>query len=191
MRRTTAGRGRRHYSTGFLCAAGGLLLLGGCASKVPSAIREAPPDQPTAAAARAATEPLRGQAVRWGGELVAVRNLAKTSELEILARRLAGDGEPDPDSAAEGRFIGRVAGFVDPADYQTGDLITVAGVLAGRVEGKVGDYVYPYPVVEVRQWHRWPEPVQTPAYAPYPWPYHHPWWPYRPYGWPYYPYPWW
>ncbi|MFM1891695.1 MAG: hypothetical protein RLZ44_772 [Pseudomonadota bacterium] len=194
MRRVQTGRGQQDHFTGFVRAAGWwllLMLLSGCASKVPLAIREAPPDQPSVAAARAAGEPLRGRAVRWGGELVAVRNQAERSELEILARQLARDGEPDPDGPAEGRFIARIEGFVDPADYQSGDRITVSGTLVDRVASKVGDYLYRYPVVEVRQWYRWPEPIPAPAYAPYPWPYPDPWWPYRPYGWPYYPYPWW
>lgn len=191
MGATAGDRQGRRYSSPFVRVASACVLglaLAGCASDLPQTIRVAPAEQPDLATARTDAERLRGRPVRWGGELVELRNLAKASELEILARRLDSDGEPDPDSAAQGRFIARVAGFVDPADFKTGDRVTVAGVLAGTAEGKVGDFVYRYPVVAVRDYYRWPERVARPAYGPYPWPYYDPWWPYRPYGW---PYPWW
>ncbi len=172
-----------------------LLALAGCASTVPQAIRAMPADQPTVVAARAAPEALRGSAVRWGGELIRIRNLPEHSELEILARRLDGDGEPDPDSPGEGRFIARVPGFIDPADYAPGDRVTVAGVLDGSSEDKVGDYPYIFPIVAAREHYRWPDPVPAASYYRYPhyyapWPYYYPWRPYHfyPFGW---PHPWW
>ena len=164
-------------------------VMGGCASNVPLSIRQAPDTHTTVSAAQVAPDRHVGAAVRWGGELVLVRNEATVSELEILGRRLASDGAPDPDSAAEGRFIARVNGFIDPADYKSGARVTVAGVLRGVTTGKVGEFQYRYPVVEVRQLYRWPKLPPASVYPDhYPWPYYGPWWPYRPYG---YPYPWW
>lgn len=165
-----------------------LLVLVGCASKLPESIRVAPASQPTIDQARHAADRYVGTAVRWGGELVEVRNQRASTELEILGRQLDSDGEPRPNSNAQGRFIARVEGFIDPADYQSGQLLTVAGKLSGKVSGKVGEYDYLYPVVDVAQVHRWPEPVQNVIYPAYPGPYYGPWWPHRYYGW---PYPWW
>jgi outer membrane lipoprotein len=163
-----------------------LMLVAGCASKVPQAIREAPAKQPTVTEARQAPERYLGSKVRWGGELVAVTNLEGVTELEILARPLDRDGEPDPDAAADARFIARAPGFLDPAEYATGQRVTVAGVVAASRTGLVGEYRYRYPVVEVSALHRWPEAVPAAAYPYYPgpyygWPWYDPWWPHRPY----------
>jgi len=183
------GRMRSHFSqlaalTGWVV----FLALAGCASKLPESIRVAPASQPSVEQARQSPERYAGAEVRWGGELVEVRNHSKSTELEILGRQLDSDGEPRPSSKAQGRFLARVSEFIDPADYQTGQLLTVAGKLNGMVEGKVGEYDYLYPVVDVVQKHRWPDPVLSRVYPAYPWPYYGPYWPHRYYGW---PYPWW
>jgi len=162
------------------------LLLAGCAAKLPREIREAPPSQPTASDARQDPQRWSGARVRWGGELLGVTNLEQATELEILARTLESDGEPEPDAPADARFIARIERFLDPAEYADGERITVAGRLGGVREGLVGEYRYLYPVVEVEVLHRWPEPVEPARYA-YPpyfgWPYHDPWWPHRPLFW--------
>lgn len=192
------GRVRVHFSQ-LPALTGGvaLLALAGCASKVPESIRVAPVSQPSIEQAQQSPQRYAGAAVRWGGELVEVRNSSKSTELEILGRKLDNDGEPRPSSKAQGRFLARAGEFIDPADYQNGQLVTVAGTLNGMVEGKVGEYDYQYPVVDVVQTYRWPDPLQTPVYPAYPWPYYGPYWPHRYYGpsWPHryygWPYPWW
>jgi outer membrane lipoprotein len=160
--------------------------LVGCASKVPQAIRQAPVGQPVVKEVRLEPQRFVGTRVRWGGELVELANLQGATELEILARPLAGDGEPDLDGPADARFIARWAEFLDPADYEAGQRITVAGVVRGTREGLVGEYRYLYPVVEADALHRWPEPVPIGSYA-YPpyfgWPYYDPWWPHYPHFW--------
>ncbi len=183
----------RRYFSQLPAILGGVVALGlaGCASQLPESIRVAPAAQPTVEQARQAPQLYAAADVRWGGELVEVRNQSASTELEILGRRLDSGGEPRPGSQAQGRFIARVGEFLDPADYQTGQLLTVAGKLNGVVKGKVGEYDYLYPVVDALHMHRWPDPVQGAVYPGYPWPYYGPyygpWWPHRYYG----PYPWW
>jgi len=185
---TLLNKGVRSNCSQFRVLVGGGILLGlaACASKVPESIRVAPASQPSVAQVRQAPDRYAGADVRWGGELVEVRNLSKSTELEVLGRRLDSDGEPRPNSKAEGRFLVRVREFIDPADYETGQLVTVAGKLNGTFEGKVGDYDYLYPVVDAEVTYRWPDPVYGPIYYPS-YPYHGPYWPHRYYGWPYYP----
>jgi outer membrane lipoprotein len=163
-----------------------LLLLAGCASKLPQEIRQAPPDQPTISQARQQAEGLTGRTVRWGGELVTVTNRTASTELEILGRPLDRDGEPDTGGEAQGRFFADYEGFLDPADYLAGQRVTVSGTLRGVRQGYVGEYPYRYPVVAVSTLYRWPEPQSVGAYPPaYWWPYYDPWWPHRYAVWPY------
>ncbi len=171
--------------------------LSGCASQVPSKLQRAPADNPVLEAVQAEAEQYRGHPVRWGGELVEVLNSATDSDLLILARPLDEEGEPRSDADAQGRFIARITGFVDPADYQAGQRITVFGKISGVRKVRIGDYVYPYPVIEVSDWYRWPAPrpvrprpwwVDDPFYpGPFYDPFYDPWWP-RTYGWPYHRY---
>lgn len=175
----------RRHSNGFAGRLSVLslgLVLSSCASQVPQSIRQAPAQQLSVAAAQASATPIVGAPVRWGGELVAVTNLAQGTELEILGRGLRRGGKPNPDSAAEGRFIVTWEAFLDPADYRPGQPITISGTLTGTRLGRVGEFTYRYPVVAGKALYRWqaiePAAVRTPYYG---WPYYDPWWFYRPY----------
>jgi outer membrane lipoprotein len=166
-----------------------LLLLNGCASNLPSAIREAPAEPLSVRQAQQDPEAFRGREVRWGGEIIEVRNAEDHSDVVVLGRELKSRGEPLVDGAVDGRFIARFGGFVDPAELSEGKRITVRGRVVGLESHNVGQFPYPYPVVEVMAWHLWPDPEPYPHY-------YDPWWPYYPY--PYYwgrpwghPYWWW
>ncbi|MEN8174968.1 MAG: Slp family lipoprotein [Pseudomonadota bacterium] len=175
---------------------GALALVFGCAcSTTPDPILDAQVDPVTVAQAGAAPEDVRGLRVRWGGSIVAVRNRADETFVEILARPLNWQQAPQADAEGEGRFVARVPGFLDPSDYTAQRWMTVVGALAGIREGKVGDYTYRYPVVVTEAHRLWRsrEEMEPTDYYPYydpwwgPW-YRHPW-----YGHPYHrrhPY-WW
>lgn len=89
-----------------------------------------------------------GQEVRLGGMIAAIRNDATETRLEIVAMPIGRDGKPKPDQALQQRFAAYVSGFLEPMQYQTGRLITVAGRVSGTESGQVGDYPYLYPVVK-------------------------------------------
>lgn len=164
-----------------ICA---LLSLCGCASNVPPAIRSAP--EISALPSAVQRDPARyvGRHLRWGGTIIGVQNLPRTTEIEILARPLHGNGEPRADAPGEGRFIARATGFLDPAELPADRLLTVAGRLQGVETRLVGEYPYPFPILEAEVRYLWPEPLPPEPY-PYPWydPWFSPW--YRPWG------PWW
>ena len=91
---------------------------------------------------------------------------------------------PVEDSKVDARFIARFSGFREPADFPEGKRLTVSGTLSGVEVHNVGEFPYPYPVVEVIESHRWPEKKHYD---------HYPYYPYYPsyYGWgPYGGYPW-
>jgi outer membrane lipoprotein len=165
------------------------LCLAACASPVPQAIRTAP--RPVLSVAQVQQDPnnFLGQRVRWGGTIIAVVNGKRTTDIELLARPLDDDGEPRASAAAEGRFIARIRGFADPAEYPNDRRLTVVGKVEGVETRDVGDYPYRYPVMAAETLYVWPKP-EPPPYPypylyPYPWygPWYSPW--YRPWG------PWW
>jgi len=160
-----------------------LLLLNGCASQLPSAIREAPAEPVSVQDVQGKPETYRSQAVRWGGEVIEVQNKADHSDVLVLGRELKKKGEPKIDGAVDGRFIARFGGFIDPAEMPQGKRITVSGHVTGLERHEVGEFLYPYPVVEVTAWHLWPDPEPANYYYDPWWPYYYPYYWGRPYWW--------
>lgn len=162
-----------------------LLVLAGCASEVPQSISEPPAEEITFAQALAQADALKGRAVRWGGAIARVENLKEETWIEIVERPLASDGSPGYRDSSGGRFIAKIAGFVDPVVYAPHRLITVAGALDGIATREIGEYPYRYPVVRVSAYYLWPRPPRGVDHYYYP-----PYWydPWYPYPW-YYPYP--
>jgi outer membrane lipoprotein len=93
--------------------------------------------------------------VIWGGRIVAVRNLADRSEIELLAYPLDGSQRPRAGDSGIGRFIAVMHGYVEPLDYPAGALMTVNGRIEGNRAGKVGEADYVFPLVGVDQSHVW------------------------------------
>jgi outer membrane lipoprotein len=169
-------------------------MLSGCASKVPKSLQQDPPGAPSPRAVQSEPERHVGKTVRWGGEILGVRNETDHTEVEVYGRALFRDGEPRPDGGDGVRFIARIARFLDPAEYRPGKRLTVRGKLGLPLTRLVGEYPYRYPLVEAELSHLWP-PYEPPREPPwYRDPYYDPWWPWGPWGpwgpyrhWPY----WW
>lgn len=168
-----------------------LLMISGCATNIPSEISQAPAESISASQVQASSPEFEGRRVRWGGEIIKVINEREVTDVEVLGKALSSNGKPQSDSAVDARFVARIQGFVDPADYVAGKRLTVSGTVSGLDIRKVGEYEYPYPVVIVDSYHMWPREKQKVYCANCydPWPYYGPWGWYRyPYG--RYPY-WW
>ena len=163
---------------------GALLWLSGCASRLPQSITQAPAESLSVAQVQKAPQDYRGKEVRWGGDILEVVNARKHTDVLVLARKLGRKGEPVVDGQADARFIARFSGFREPAEFPEKKRLTVSGSIIGMEKRKVGEFSYPYPVVEVRESHLWPDPRPMDDYRYYYGPY---------YGWgpPYYRYPWW
>ncbi|MGD8588348.1 MAG: Slp family lipoprotein [Chromatiales bacterium] len=172
------------------------LALTGCASPIPDLIKNAPPNDIRVEEVQQKPNAFIGAQVRWGGDIIRVENLERTTMIEVLSRRLFADGKPDAGSSSEGRFKIAVPGFVEPTRFPKDRRITVRGRVAQVVKGKVGAYQYPYPVVEPDAYYLWPKEVvyrYGDVYGPYyyPWSPWSPWYPYYPYWWRGYPYYYW
>lgn len=136
------------------------LLLSGCAS-LPETLRAAP-DAPLLPFAAAATTPAEGQTARWGGEVVEVTNLKEGSVIETVQFVLNDSGRPIRTDQSGGRFRIRVPGFIDPAIYAPGRLVTALGQFTGIEQGQVGEQPYSFPVLEAEQVHLWPVVEKAP-----------------------------
>ncbi len=165
------------------------LIMAGCASNIPELIRTAPAgDVRVEEVQQQSGAKFAGSEVRWGGNIISVRNEAEQTLIEVLSRELGTDGKPIEDSKSRGRFIARISGFLEPEEYPKDRLLTVTGTVREVVEQPVGSYPYPYPVVEVKAYHLWPEVKNYPPhyyydpfYDPYFYPY--PYWRRYPYYW--------
>ncbi len=164
-------------------------LLTACASTVPKTLVDGLPEALSQRAAQAEPTRHRGEEVRWGGEILSVNNLPRSTEVELFGRPLSDNAEPRPDGGEGVRFIARVDGFLDPAQYRADKRMSVRGRLHDPVVRLVGAYPYRYPVVVVSAHHLWPvyRPPPPPAYSD---PFYDPWWPWwgpwwRRHHWPY------
>jgi outer membrane lipoprotein len=164
-------------------------LLVGCASNPPVGLEDIQPPTPSAKAVQADPGRFLGQTVRWGGEILALRNNAGSTEIEVYGRPLFDNAEPRPQGGDGVRFLARVGHFLDPAEYRPGKRLTVRGRLGKALTRPVGEYPYRYPVVDVAAFHLWPAYHPPPEPAWFRDPYYDPWWPWGPWGpyrrWPY------
>lgn len=158
------------------------ILLVGCATTPPAGLEDNLPRQPSQREAQAQPKAFVGSAVRWGGEILSVRNDPASTDVEVFGRPLLANAEPAATGGEGIRFVARIDGFVDPAEYAPGKRLAVRGTLTDAVTRPVGEFPYLYPVVVVEHFHLWPvyEPVE-PAYWRDPW-YYDPWWPWGPWG---------
>lgn len=140
-----------------------VLLVSGCAS-VPSGLRTGS-DQTLLSFADARTTTLEGQGARWGGEIAHVSNLQQGSQLEVVQFSLNASGRPLKTDKSGGRFRIMVPGFIDPAIYAPGRLITALGTFTGIKQGKVGEQDYAFPTLESEQIHLWPEIKDPPVHC--------------------------
>lgn len=101
---------------------------------------------------------LEGATVLWGGTVVAVRNAADVTRLEILSYPLGSDQRPNSRASAGARFLAEYPGFLDPAEYAPGTAVTVLGRISDWETLSVGDARRTLPVVGVDDIERWPEP---------------------------------
>lgn len=97
----------------------------------------------------------RGKVALWGGTILDIRNLKETTQLEVLAYPLNTYNKPLLDSKPLGRFIILSPGYLEPANFAQGRLLTVLGSVSDTQSGKVGESTYTYPVIRATQVHLW------------------------------------
>jgi len=127
------------------------VVLAGCAAGPQT--RSAADNSPAAVAADPAR--FQGQRVEWGGQIAAVHNLRNRTELEVLAYPLSSGGRPGIAGSPLGRFIAVRSGFLEPADFAPGRLVTVSGVIGPPREGAVGETRYLFATLSAESLRLW------------------------------------
>lgn len=100
-------------------------------------------------------EASHGKIALWGGTILDTHNLKNSTQIEVLAYPLDSSHRPVQESKPLGRFIIQQKGYLEPADYTQGRLLTVLGSISDNQTGKVGKSSYTYPVINAQQLHLW------------------------------------
>lgn len=130
-----------------------------------------------------------GKTVLWGGVITDITNKQNETDLKVRQAELDIEKRPKNLDRSVGRFIVQYPGFLDPAIYQAGRQITVAGKVVGKEILPLEGIQYSYPVILAKEIHLWEKLLPVRPFYPYYW---DPFW--GPYGYPYRwyrPYYWW
>lgn len=175
-------------SHGLLFAVAALVLVG-CASNIPVAIQNPPPENIAIEQVRSDVAKFIGSTVRWGGTIASVENHRDHTLIEIVGRGLNNNGRPDEHDRSAGRFLARMADFLDPAIYEKGRLLTINGTVVEELIRPIGEFTYTFPVVNADNYFLWRPLPPPPRYNYDPFWYYDPWYPYS-YPWHHHPYYW-
>ena len=130
-----------------------LALLAGCATPV---FKDAPAASATPLEVADAPQRFQDADVVWGGKILDVRNLAETTEVQVVAYPLGRGQRPDPAAPTQGRFLIELPGFVEPLDFPAGRFLSVRGRVEGARTRRIDDREYTYPLLRKDALHLWP-----------------------------------
>lgn len=133
------------------------LLLGGCATRfdIGAAEHRITPQQ-----AANNIGLVQNKTIAWGGIIVASKNLANQTQLEVLSFPLDEHGRPDRTAKAGGRFFALHPGYLELANYAEGRFVTMTGTVSETRAGSVGEAHYVYPVLAINTLFLWPTPEE-------------------------------
>lgn len=89
------------------------------------------------------------ETVMWGGKVIETRPMETATELVVLQLDLTDQERPRDDDHSQGRYVARSKGFLDPAIYPKGTLVTVIGRFVETDRRMIGEMSYQYPVIEI------------------------------------------
>lgn len=129
-----------------------LLMLTACAAplKLEGVNRAINPAMVTA------EHPYAGAKVVWGGMIIKTEPLQQQTQIEVLAFPVDSSGEPDRQTASQGRFLILHKGFLEPTDFAPGRWLSVVGIIGQAQTGSVGEASYRFPVIQPEQLYLWP-----------------------------------
>ena len=142
------------------------MLLAGCASTDCVSAAGRPGLSP---AQVGASQGNIGELQRWGGTLASARNLANSTELEVIGYPLDQCGRPRTGAAPVGRFILVRPGYLETAEHPPGTALTVTGIITGTRNGRVGDAPYRFPLLRGQNIRWWTTESTGSGYYRRPW----------------------
>jgi outer membrane lipoprotein len=140
-----------------------MLLMAGCTHVVSKQVLNEVDRNATFAQVVKDPDAYRGKTVLFGGAIIETKNFADKSQVVVLQQPLDRRDRPVAGDVSEGRFIILISGFLDPAIYSPGRLVTIAGKVVGKEKHPMGEIEYTYPVVEKQGLYLWP--VENPPSA--------------------------
>ena len=125
----------------------------------------------------------KGEMVLLGGVIVQVTNMQDGSLLEVYQTEIDFQDRPIHPDVSEGRFMAWDNGFLDNEIYEKGREVTIAGTVLGERTKKIGELIYHYPYLSIREIHLWkkeeePRPIEPSFWYPMPGPWR-PWGPWN------------
>lgn len=164
-----------------------MLALSSCAHVISKETR-AKAASATFGSITADIEKHKGSLYIFGGTIASVTRVSNGTMLELVQKPIDKFGEIYDEDASEGRFLAFYKNHLDPMIYRKHRNVTIAGVLTGTEERKLGEATLNYPAFDVKEIYLWREEYYFTA----PGNYQHfsPWYPFQqPYPYPYtYPY---
>ena len=95
-----------------------------------------------------------------GGVVIALEGDEEGSVLEVMEWQLNRWGEPLYLDDSGRRFLIKTTEQLDPAVYEPGTLVTMAGVVLGHETRLLGEHEYDYPVFYMAEIHLWESPFR-------------------------------
>lgn len=115
-----------------------------------------------------------GKHMIMGGRVAAVRNSGDGGEIEVVQFDLGSSGYPNIGFLSYGRFLAVSNEFIDPLIVSQGGAITLVGEVKGKKTRRLDTMDYTYPVIELREWHIWPQSPDSSSSYPSPAPQYNP-----------------
>jgi outer membrane lipoprotein len=134
-------------------------------SSAPATIQHAPRSDIQLKSVSANVEAHIGEAVRWGGKIIEVKNEQNFSQIQLVQFPLNRYGRPVESNESQGRFLVRSKDFLDPEIFTTGSMLTVYGKISEKTTLKVDQKTLTLPVIDIIDSQRWP--VNSASGRPY------------------------
>ncbi|MCP4429743.1 MAG: hypothetical protein GY806_02070 [Gammaproteobacteria bacterium] len=170
----------------LLLCSGFMVMMTACSSHIPPGISEPIAGSADINQVLSSPDAFYSSQIRWAGIVLSIENTKDQSKLTIVSFPTNDNGRPIASADSPGRFIAVVDEFLEPLVYRQDREITVVGRFDRLEAGKVGEFEYDFPLVNVDEFYLWPQRAQRvdypqPYYRPfiypyfpfYPWPYHH------------------
>jgi len=137
-----------------------LLLLSGCSHVIPARYRQDVDETVRFRQAQQLPTQTFGKKILWGGLILDAQAGTEESELVLYSYKLDRWGEPVAIDDDGGRYLLKTTRFLDPAIYDEGLFVTLAGTLEGVEPRSVGEVPYVFPVVRAEKIHLWEGPFR-------------------------------
>jgi outer membrane lipoprotein len=132
-----------------------LLVVTGCAAGISSQSKMLVTYEGSFSTIQSEPDRYVGETVLLGGRILDITPAVAETELVVLELPLNWQDRPDDRDHSQGRFLIQATGFLDPALYKPGALLSMVGTLNGSEIRTIGSFSYRYPrlvPIEIKLW---------------------------------------